>query len=168
MASKSNVLPIVTDHYATLVHGRTEKPRILDYAFQLGFPLAAGLVVWLRDVRLRELGGALGGLAVFTALLFGLLVFVFQLRIQAASDPRLGRGHRVLELIDELYSNVGYSVLVGIVVTAAGMVATTTSDGDMGSAPWVSGALATLTLHLVIVVLMCLKRARAAYNSVAR
>lgn len=167
MANKSNVLPIVTDHYATLVHGRTEKPRILDYALQLGLPVAAGVAVWLMDVRLRELGGALGGLAVFTALLFGLLVFVFQLRMQAASDPRLGRGHRVLVLIDELFSNVGYSVLVGLVVTGAAMVATTTADGAAGSAPWVSGVLTMLTLHLVVVVLMCLKRARSAYNSMA-
>jgi hypothetical protein len=87
MDSKFSVLPTVVDHYKTLVNRHApDRPYWPDYAILIGFPGAAGLGVGCR-FELREVASYISGIAVFTALLFALVIYVFQLRVQLLSNP---------------------------------------------------------------------------------
>jgi len=120
----------------------------------------------VKQVRLQDVSSYLGGLAVFTALLFGLVIFVFQLRLQLQDrDDQLRRANQE-ELIDQLFYNVNYSVLLGILTTTVGVVAASTADGDRGAPVWVSALLVTLASHLLLTIFMCIKRVHASYNTV--
>lgn len=164
MASKASVVPAVRAHYDTLRDDRTKKIRLLDIALFAGMPILTGSALWLFDFRLKDTASVLAGLAVFTALLFGLVIFVFQLRVQIKSDGRDHVRPRIAVLIDETFANVTYSVIVGIATTVVGLVAAAIADKEAGAPDWISALLAALGLHLVLTILMCLKRVNSAYQ----
>jgi hypothetical protein len=168
MDSKFSVLPTIGDHYRTLVNQNApDRPYWPDYLVLIGLPCAVGaLVGWL--FQLRELGAYIAGVAIFTALLFALVIYVFQLRVQLLSNPTVPRDGKLVAFIDQLFANVNYAVVVGVIATAAAMTAATTSD-DKGhvNGLW-SGLLTALSLHLMLVVFMCIKRVRAAYREISR
>ncbi|WP_322859249.1 hypothetical protein U8D42_03260 [Mycobacterium europaeum] len=168
MDSKFSVLPTIGDHYRTLVDQNVPgRPYWPDYIVLISLPCAAGAFVgWL--FHLRELGSYIAGVAIFTALLFALVIYVFQLRVQLLSNATVPRDGKLVEFVDQLFANVNYAVVVGVIATAAAMIAATTSD-DKGQVNglW-SGILTALSLHLMLVVFMCIKRVRAAYREIAR
>lgn len=105
------------------------------------------------------------GAAVLAGFSFGLSVFVFQLRMDASRDPRVPRGSRLLDLIDELFANVLYLIVVGVGLTVLTVVAATVRPDDVDRLnAWWTGAVAALGLHYVLTLGMCVKRMRAAYE----
>jgi hypothetical protein len=71
----------------------------------------------------------------------------------------------VIDLNDELESNVSYAVLVGILATALLIftVATTNKDNPAGR---ISSAIVAATIiHLILTLFMVLKRARSVYKN---
>ena len=164
MASKASILPAVQAHFDTLRDDRTGDFRFLDLALFVGAPIASGIALCVARFRMQDLASALSALAVFTALLFGLVIFVFQLRMQIKSDGHEQDHPRLAELIDETFANVTYAVIVGIVTTGVGLVAAAIADKASGSPVWISALLAALSLHLVLTILMCLKRIHSAYQ----
>ncbi|HSY16155.1 MAG TPA: hypothetical protein VK816_09225, partial [Jatrophihabitantaceae bacterium] len=79
---------IVADHYGTFtdVHG---KQLVSDWVEMLGLPVVAfGAIAWPK-VELHDIADLVVGVSILSGLLFGLLVYVFQLRLQLASDPRV-------------------------------------------------------------------------------
>lgn len=164
MASKASVLPAVKAHYDTLRDARTGSIRKLDYVLFAGVPIALGGGIWWIGFRLNDIGSVLAGLAVFTALLFGLVIFVFQLRIQIKDDGRDRDRPRLAEMVDETFSNVTYSVIVGIITTTCGLIAAGVADTVTGAPVWISAVLVALSTHLLLTILMCLKRIHSAYQ----
>jgi hypothetical protein len=168
MDSKFSVLPTIGDHYRTLVNQNApNRPYWPDYIILIALPCAAGVLVG-GLFQLRELGAYIAGVAIFTALLFALVIYVFQLRVQLLSNPTVPRDGKLVEFIDQLFANVNYAVVVGVIATAAATIAATTSN-DKGyvNGLW-SGLLTALSLHLMLVVFMCIKRVRAAYREISR
>lgn len=169
--SKFSVLPLLAAHFDTLRDASTGKARPADYIQLYGLPIAVGATTVLTGFQLQGVGELLAGIAILGSLLFGLVIFVIQLRLQMTSDPRVGQ--RTTELVDELFANVTYAVLVGLVATAVTMAAAASrvpdAKGDLGALnPWWTGAVAALTIHLLLMIGMALKRVHSAYQQLAK
>lgn len=166
MSSKLSVLPTIRAHFDTFRSNVDGTLHFWDHATFLGLPLIAGGVAFWRGVRLSDVSGFLAGLAVFTALLFGLVVFVFQLRLQLRSDG-VASTSTLARLVDQLFYNVNYAVVMGVGTTAVGVVAVHLADTS-GPPVWISAVLTALGLHLTLTILMCVKRVHAAYRMLAQ
>jgi hypothetical protein len=164
MSHKSSPGPIVVDHLDTFRNAGTGKRSLLDFAIQLGIPVVIAILSAFAGYRATDIGAFLGGVAVFAALLFALVVFVFQLRITAGNDPIASERVNLLKLLDELFANVSYAVLVGLVTTCLGIVAIWVGHDKDGAPVWVSCLLIGTVTHLVLTILMCLKRIHSAYR----
>ncbi|MGU3652511.1 hypothetical protein [Mycolicibacterium sp. A43C] len=167
MASKASIAPAVRAHYNTLRDDRTGSYRFWDFGLFVGMPVAVGLAVLYADFRMKDTAAMLAGLAVFTALLFGLVIFVFQLRVQIKDDGRDRERPRLAKLVDYTFANVTYSVIVGIVTTVVAVVTAAISDPELGAPAWICALLTALALHLVLTILMCLKRIHSAYQQIS-
>lgn len=171
MDIKFSVLPTIRAHYATLVDDSTGRPHIPDYVLSIGGPVLVGGVVAAimraRQLSTSDMASYIAGVAIFTALLFALVIYVFQLRMQIDTDDRVPRDGRLMRLVDQLFSNVNYAVVVGVLTTVIAMVAAMLAhDGEVG--PYWTGVISALGLHLVLVVFMCIKRVDSAYRQIRR
>lgn len=169
MDSKFSVLPTIRAHYATYVDDSSGDRRPADYLTSIGGPILAGVVaasvMKIRGLSMSEVGAYISGVAIFTALLFGLVIYVFQLRMQLDVDDRVSASGRLVTLVDQLFSNVNYAVVVGVLTTVVAMVAAAfATDGAVG--PYWAGILVALGLHLVLAVLMCVKRVQSAFSQI--
>ena len=168
MGSKLSVAPTIKAHYATFRHDVTGEIHLPDYAIFVGAPAFFGILAWVCDVRLTEVAGFLGGLAVFAALLFALVIFVFQLRMQLREVDQYAGRRTLVKLVDQLFANVCYAVVVGLTTTAIGVAAANMTNGGQGAPPWLSALLIAFGLHLILTIFMCLKRVHSAYRQLAR
>lgn len=173
--SKFSVAPVVSDHLKTLRDDRTHRPRWWpDIAVLHGLPLGFATLSLGNGFRLQGIGEVLGGLAILGGFLFALVIFVFQLRISITNDPRISSTAMLPRLIDELFANVSYAVLVGLTTTAVAMAAASTRSADpkngnlMAINPWWSAALILLFAHLMLLLGMALRRTRVAYGELRR
>lgn len=166
--SKFSPWSTVKDHYATLVdQHEPDRPYWPDYLVLFGLPAGAGAATgWFFE--LRDMQSYIGGVAVFTGLLFGLVVWVFQLRMQLLDNPAVAPDGKLATFLDQVFANVNYAVIVGVAATVTSMAAAVTAD-DAGriNRVW-SGVVVGLGVHLLLVVFMCIKRIRAAYREVRK
>lgn len=168
MAPKFAIHEIVKDHYATFtdVHG---KKLASDWVAMLGLPTLAFVAAAWPKVELRAVGDVVAGVSILAGLLFGLLVYVFQLRLQLASDPRVNPGGLTIKLVEQLFKNVAYAVVVGL-ITAAYLVACANiaqpfeKDGPSVINRWWSAGAIALSAHLLLTIFMCLKRTSTAFE----
>lgn len=159
---------VVTDHLATLrgVGGRVLWAQV---TLQLVLPIVAGAAVIYFSVRLAIVGELIAGSAVIAGLLFGLVIFIFQLRLGLTTDPRVQSKTAVPELIDQLFSNVLYAVVASFAFVIAAVLFAALEPVDiktgdaLGLEPWMSAVLVVLGLHLLAVIYMCIRRTRRAY-----
>lgn len=174
---------MIFDHLATLrgVRGGFLWSQITG---QFVLPVVVGVAVWQLGFRVTIVGDLIAGFAVLSGFLFGLVIFVFQLRLGMTTDPRVQSKALLPTLIDQLFSNVLYAVLVSFALIAATVGAAATephidpvvtpaavAGGSptvevglaLGLEPWVSGVVISLAVHLLAVVGMCLSRTRRAY-----
>lgn len=164
--SKWSPRRIVVDHVGTLRDAQTGHVRKFDYVEFYGIPVLVGLGGWYFGARLQSVDPILAGTSIFTGLLFGVLVYVFQLRVRVKDSDRLSTNTRLVDLIDELEINVSYSILVGVVSTITFMLLSATKNKDEPLSPVGTAVIFVLTLHLLLSVLLVLKRTRAAYARV--
>jgi uncharacterized membrane protein YhaH (DUF805 family) len=164
MSQKSSPGPIIVDHLGTFRDAGTGKRSFWDFLLQLGLPIAVAVLSAFAGYRATDIGAFLGGVAVFAALLFALVVFVFQLRITAGNDPVASGRKILLKLLDELFANVSYAVLIGLLTTCLGIIAIWVGHEKEGAPVWVSCLLVGTVTHLVLTILMCLKRINSAYR----
>ncbi|SDO18755.1 hypothetical protein SAMN04515671_0079 [Nakamurella panacisegetis] len=157
---------MITDQVATLVDAETSKKRPRDFLGLFGLPVVVFVVILVTHVQLKGIGQLLGGVSVLTGLLFGLVVWVFQLRMTVGADPRVPAHSTLPTLIDELFANVLYSVLAGVGSTAVIVASATASDALLNKW-WSAGVLAVIT-HFVLAMAICLKRVRSAYHQMIR
>ncbi len=168
MTAKTDVRPIVSDHYATLVNqprsGGEPTRNWTDWVVQLVLPAALGGVAWVLGWRLNSVSDLLAGAAILTAFSFGLAVFAFEAR----ASSRWTRESAAARLLDEFFSNVLYSVLVGLLLTILLVVGAATTSTSSLSSPVLTALTVTTATHYVLVILVCLKRLRAAYRDLQR
>ena len=139
------------------------------FVFSLVGPLIGGLAALAAVVVARtpvpSVDAILTGLSIGTGLLFALVIFVFQLRLQVTSDPRLGQADQLKHNIDALFSNVLYGIMVGLLGVFLAIVATMASSWPQ----LVLFALTcTVTLHWFAIVVLSLRRTLRAYQALSR
>ncbi|GAA2839607.1 hypothetical protein [Kribbella solani] len=167
--SKASLFPVIGDHYRTMTDVRSGDYRRRDLVMFLGVPLALASASAIYGAELPTAGDLIQGVSILTGLLFALVIFVFQLRLQVSLDDRIGPVSRIAILIDELFANVLYAVVVGLVTTAVVVVAGASvgPDSGEGAAPvnrWWTAGVVLVCAHLLLTIAMCLKRTRAAYS----
>ncbi len=167
MNAKWSVWEVVTDHLETLVDERTRKVRIGDYTAFFGFPTVCGAVAFFLDAEVSKAQNVLAGVAVFTALLFGLFVHVFTLGMRIADDTRLTESSRLTRMVDQLQANVGYATLIGLIATGV-LTAIIVVFSEDAVHRALSAPVIALLLHLFMTLLMVLKRMRATYYAFRR
>lgn len=172
MATKTSLTTIVVDHLDTLRDARTHRVSVLDVVVQFGLPVILGLGLPLAGFRLVEVGQVIAGLAVLAGFTFGMLVFVFQLRLQVATDPRV-IGTNLRELIDQLFTNVAYALLTGLAsVTLAVAIVSVRQLGPLNAdlvatlRAIATGLLVAVVSHFLLTLAMCTKRAYRAYQRI--
>jgi hypothetical protein len=176
VSSKFSLLPVLSRQYGTLTDARTGKPRPEDFAVVLGVPVLIGIVTGLAGWRISIVGELISAIAIITGLLFGLVIFLFQLRLQLGAPDAATRVPRpVVDLIDQMFANVAYAIVVGFLTTAVTLIgAALREPGKVGvtAAPEPMSSLMTalvlaLVAHFLLCLAMCLKRLVTAYSRLA-
>lgn len=166
VVSKWSPRRIIADHLATLVDARTRRLRKADYVSFYVVPAGIGATAWYFNFRFETMDPILSGTSIFTGLLFGVLVYVFQLRIRVTDSAVLASDSRLLRLIDELEANVAYTVLVGLVISGLLMALSATKEKDVPIDPIGTAVVIALMLHFILSVLLVLRRTRSVYARV--
>lgn len=162
---------VIGDHFATFL-GTYRRPIWPTIFLQLVVPALAGLAVWHFEVRLRGAPELIAGVSVLAALLFGLVIYVFQLGVDVRGREKGKVPPRLPSLIDQLFQNVLYAVLVAIALLVVFIVAAQfegpTAKGASSSLPvgWSVG-IVVISAHLLAVISQCVKRTRRAYLELA-
>ncbi|MFI9835516.1 hypothetical protein ACIHFD_00675 [Nonomuraea sp. NPDC051941] len=153
------------DHLDTFRDQRTNERRRQDYLSFYAIPTTFGIAGYLFDFKMQDPASILAGIAVFTALLFGLLIHIFSMGLRVNDDSRLPKYGNTAALIDQLQANVSYSVLIGIITTAFLIAAAAIRENNQPINSLLSAIIVTLLIHLMLTVFMALKRTRAAYQA---
>lgn len=165
--AKWSVLGVITDHLGTLVDRRTNRWMLRDYAAFFALPAGMGVWAFLGDVQIANTQNLIAGVAVFTALLFGLLIHVFGLGMRVSENQGARGGGRTQLMIDQLHANVAYATLVGLSSTAILMtliVLYNQAEVPRGA----SAAIIAVLAHMFMTLLMVLKRIRSVYTQMRR
>lgn len=162
---KASLWSVPADHFRTLYDNRTGRPDWWAIAWQAVLPVGAGVAVWELGAKMADVGAAVSGISIVAGLLFAMAVFLFQLRVTLGSDKRLGNDDYML--VDECMANTLWAILWGLALALFLIV----SDagkwiGHDGSGPLLTGIAVAATVHFLLVIGMCLKRLRRAYERI--
>lgn len=156
------------------IPGKSDSPlRKHDLMVQIIIPIGIAVLfglVW--PLGASELAGLCGnivtGVSIVSSLMCGVAVMLFQLRIQLALPEDIDASEGEVELIDETFSDVMWSVVAGF----AAVVTLVIGDILVALAPVLYRVCISLALglvvHLAIVTCMGLKRLNASYAIVAK
>lgn len=168
MSSKINVLAVVTDHIGTLRDHRSGRTSVSDLITFFAVPVAFGVAVWVVSPVVTQTAA----LPTFFTLVAGFLLNMMLRSVEwVAKDheaflvgldalERARRDRRRL-LLAELHQTLTYSFLVALIGVAGGLViALFLPEGE--PTPRLSlAAVAALAMHLLLTLLMVLKRTYA-------
>ncbi|MCK2200165.1 hypothetical protein [Corynebacterium callunae] len=157
------VLPseIVADHITTLRDARhPEKHSLKDILILYLAPVGVGVLGALYGTPTPDVASLLAAVAVLTGLIFNLSFHVFDKSIQMRNDPFQSADDNAIGLVDELQSNVNYTILVGIVLT--GVLTSMTlfeAPRNLGILVAISTGIVSATMiHMLLMCGMILKR----------
>lgn len=163
---KASLWRVPADHFSTLYDNRTKRPDWPGILMQAVLPLGAGVATWKLGAKITDVGGAVSGISIVAGLLFAMAVFLFQLRIGLGGDKRLGRDD--LALVDECMANTLWAILWGLALVFYLVVAGAGKwIGDPRLGPPLTGIAVAGAVHFLLVIAMCLKRLRRAYERIA-
>lgn len=163
---KASLWRVPADHFSTLYDNRTGRPDWRGIAAQALLPLVSGVATWKLGAKITDVGGAVSGISIIAGLLFAMAVFLFQTRINLDNDKRLGEDDFVL--VDECMANTLWAILWGLalavylIVCGAGKWIGSDKLGSVLTGITVAGSI-----HFLLVIGMCLKRLRRAYERIA-
>lgn len=187
MSSKVNVLTIISKHFSTLVDARTGKTSIPDLFCFIGIPLAIFFFSFFFEVKLDSGTNSIlvNFGSIFTALLLSVLVLVYDQRSKI--DPKESSLDKALQakeiLLDQLFCNICYSILISIIMVVMCLLSEIVGDNKWlviqyfeyksvvisgleinWSEDFFTPIILFLLMHLVLTVLMVLKRLQSLLN----
>lgn len=142
---------------------------LLHVFLPIGLALLYGVTWPLNGESLDGMcSNVVTGVSIVSSLMCGVAVMIFQLRVQIASPGEVDASSEEIELIDETFSDVLWSVVVGFAAVLLLIV------GDVAEVilPALHRVLVSvavgLVANLVVVTCMSLKRMNASYLTVAK
>jgi hypothetical protein len=181
MLSKINVCPIIVDHFSTLRD--SAQPRLLKRDIFLFYvvPLVAGIVLGVLDVRIPGpvIDYLLLGITLIIPLLLNVVMLIYSIKQQATStvakpeSAATSGKNRIAayQLLQEIYKNLSYSILVASVAMillgvakfldpqfGVGTIATRADIAERIAVDVLFGTLFFLLIHLFLTGMMILKR----------
>lgn len=172
MSGKWDVRDIAAANFATYVDGDGIKARFVDFCAFIILPfflgVGAGVLRYFDHFNLLDVSKFIGGIGVFTGLLFGLLTNVFTLSLRVRRDEGLHPAHDIIRDVAELFANIGWAVLVGLVLVVSLVVVAATHDPKAPVDPFWTCVLVAVFSHLILTVLMSLKRLWFAHGHIAK
>lgn len=170
----SSVCGICKAYLSTLRSARTGKTNKKALAMQIALPVVIGLVVGLFAHMTIEVGNAVTGISIVAALLCAMATMLFQIRInlrekfEEDSQAFLTGGDLIL--VDELFAEVIWAILFGMILALAMIIADWfglfKSVNDVVSRI-ATGTLIACIVHFALVIGMILKRLNRVYLLVA-
>ncbi|WP_455952659.1 hypothetical protein [Arcanobacterium haemolyticum] len=163
---KASLWKVPTDHFRTLYDNRTRRPDWRAIVAQAVLPLIIGVAIWALGAKITDVSGAVSGISIVAGLLFSMAVFLFQLRTTLGNDKRLGEDD--FALVDECMANTLWAILWGLALAVYLIVCG--AGSWIGNEPWgpvLTGIAVAGTVHFLLVIGMCLKRLRRAYERIA-
>lgn len=161
-SSKFSPLDLIFDHYATLRNADTNRTSFVDLAVFLGVPVAVAVLPIALDAPAQNIAELLSASAIFTGLIFGVFVLMFDMTMRASDHSDPARRGPVLKLAGELRANISYAVLLGISLTGLLGGFVTFSDAEKLPLPFTAVVVFGF-LQLLFTVFMVLKRVRLLY-----
>lgn len=163
---KIDVTPVVAAHYRTLRDNRSGRAAPSDFVLMLGVPAAAGTIVGVLGVEMHGIIVVASAVSIFAALMFGLLVAALNMALGASGKARVEGASEATRrrawVVEEFGANVAYSVLIAIVTAGVVLVVAVTveptPEGAQVAPPAPSGVVIALLVHLVLTLLMIVKR----------
>lgn len=120
--------------------------------------------VWQWGWSIPSVDEAIAAIAITGGLLFSLLVFVFQLRLQVSHDPRVQQRLRVPVLIDQLFGTIIVATATAGILVALLLIAGSTSPSygpQTESSPlhwsWTVALLPSVTFYFTLLLLIVAK-----------
>lgn len=178
MNSRWGLAMVLADHVETWSI-RTGKGLRQDRKKAFGkyylMPLLFALPFFFFRFDLQGVGQLLSGVAVFTALLFGLLILMFNTGLTLRKDSSsFKNAHNLKRTVSDLRANVTYAAVVAITLAlilsiAAGVTTPATStNADQGLGWGWTPPVVWLFIHLGLTLLTILRRLRTAFNYATR
>jgi len=174
---KIDIRVIVFAHYRTLRDNRVSRPSLTDVLVFFLFPALLSTAATVAGLRLGKAEALLAAVSIIGAFLFALLILMLQMSADAAAQTEedgkpSSRILRRVRVLRQLSANVAYSVLVSVIATASlaiGNLLLPSSraprPGDLVKEPqqpwWISSVTFFLLGHLVLTLLMVLRRTYA-------
>ncbi|WP_299956729.1 hypothetical protein [uncultured Modestobacter sp.] len=127
-----------------------------DLTTFFGIPLSVGAVLWLTGVQAPKPDPLLASISILTGLLFALVVLVFDQVKRERDRPAPEAGNDPLMDAWQLFANVCWAVVASTLLLTVMFTTVLFVDGKL--APWLTALVTTLFLHLMLTLLMVLKR----------
>lgn len=132
-------------------------------------PSVVAAVTLLIRVEIQGVGQVLAGVAIFTALLFGMLILIFNTGLALRRDGAvLASAHDTKRVIADLRANITYAAVVAITLAVVLVVAASLTPATEGLAWGWTPVITWLFVHLGLTLLTILSRFRTAYNYLTR
>ncbi len=119
MFNKVNIWLIVSDHVSTLRNYANNKVWIGDILLFLLTPIAAALLLTfvLRfELNIDAINALITSLSVFSALLFNLLLLIYDILRKESGGPTQANLRR--KFLSQIYANISFSILVAVISIA--------------------------------------------------
>lgn len=175
MSNKINIRGILSGHIDTLKDATTGKKSIIDLCVFFGLPLLSATIFLLCESNLsKEIASLLVNFgSIFTALLLSVLVLVYdqsnKLKEKNSQDILFSVRK---DLLDELYYNISYAVIVSIVLVLSCLIHTIlfdkTSTFNIGKINYqlsinygvyiFTPLIVFLTTNVILTIIMVVKR----------
>ncbi|MFJ6455615.1 hypothetical protein [Paenarthrobacter sp. NPDC091669] len=176
---RTGLLDVLRDNVETWsirVGAERRKDQRRAFAWYYLVPTTVSLVpvalaiTHVHEIRVGGIGPILSGVSIFTGLLFGLLVLMFNTGVAVRKDRAvLENAHGVAQVIDDARANVTYSALVALSLACVLIAAAATNRSSDGVLDWGwTVPLVWLGTHLLLNLLTILKRLRTAFNNITR
>lgn len=133
MSSKINVWSIISGHIMTLKDSSNGKVSLFDYVTFYGVPIAIAVLFSVFGIKVTEDANSLlvNFGAIFTALLLSVLVLVYDQGEKLGCLKDESKNHNIelkKNLLDQLYFNICYAIVVAVVLVFLCLVYTFLPD----------------------------------------
>lgn len=168
---KVSLFSVAKEYLGTLTSYRTKKPMIGDILVQLVLPglFAAWLTVG-KPVEASVIAAiadkAVVGVSIISALLCGVAVMMFQLRVQMSTSEDFRPTERESALVDHTFHDLLWAVVAGFASVILSIVSSAFGIDSVWRAA-VYGLMAFFFVNFVLVTCMCIKRISKTYVTVS-